>query len=111
MSQLQCGLQILVIVIKLNTLFGENNLLLFFLLSSITFLIHSHLSLNICHRSVYVLILHLDIRSFYLCNFLVFFFEVFVELVSWVDDEWEDNDERAFGVHGKKHVCGAVCQI
>ena len=111
LSQLQCGLQILVIVIKLNTLFGENNLLLFFLLSPITLLIDSHLSLNISHRSVYVLILHLDIRSFCLCNFLVFFFEVFVELVSWVDDEWEDNDEWAFGVHRKKHVCGAVCQI
>ena len=109
MSELKCRLQIFivaVVAIKLYTLFGENDLLfLFFLLTSVAFRIDCYLSLAIasCWYK-YFLILNLYIGNFDLLMFLMFILEVLIELVAWVDDEWEDNHQWTFGVHCKKHV-------
>lgn len=111
-SELKCWLQILIIAvlaIKLNTLFGENDLLLLLFLTSIAFRIDRDLSLAVtgCWH-IHFLILYLDIGYFDLLMLLMFFFEVLIELVAWVDNEWEDNHQWTFGVHCKKHVAWAV---
>jgi hypothetical protein len=93
------------VAIKLYTLFGENDLLFLFFLTSVAFRIDCYLSLAIASCwNKYFLILHLYIGNFDLLMLLMFIFEVLIELVAWVDNEWEDNHQWTFGVHCKKHV-------
>ena len=109
-SQLKCRFQVLIIAvvvaIKLDTLFGENDLLLLFFLRPLAFLISCYLSLtNIaCCSCVSFLILHFDVWGLDLLMFLIFILEVLIELVAWVDDKWEDNHHWTVGVHSKEHV-------
>ena len=100
LSHLKCGLQILIcrlLIIELNTLFGDSNTLVFFTFTTITFLIESYFcSTQGCWV---VLILDFDLWCIPILVLLVLIFEVLIELVSGVDDKWKNHNHWACSVH------------
>ena len=100
LSHLKCGLQILicrVLIIELNTLFGDSNTLVFFTFTTITFLIESYFC--IAQGCWVVLILDFDLWCIPIILLLILIFEVLIELVSGVDDKWKNHNHWACSVH------------
>ena len=100
LSHLKCGLQILicrVLIIELNTLFGDSNTLVFFTFTTITFLIESYLCIT--QGCCVVLILDFDLWCIPILVLLILIFEVLIELVSGVDDKWKNHNHWACSVH------------
>jgi hypothetical protein len=100
LSHLKCGLQILicrVLIIELNTLFGDSNTLVFFTFTTITFLIESYFC--IAQGCWVVLILDFDLWCIPILVLLILIFEVLIEFVSGVDDKWKNNNYWACSVH------------
>lgn len=100
LSHLKCGLQILicrVLIIELNTLFGDSNTLVFFTFTTITFLIESYFCIT--QGCWVVLILDFDLWCIPILVLLILIFEVLIELVSGVDDKWKNHNHWACSVH------------
>jgi hypothetical protein len=100
LSHLKCGLQILicrVLIIELNTLFGDSNTLVFFTFTTITFLIESYFCIT--QGCWVVLILDFDLWCIPIFVLLILIFEVLIELVSGVDDKWKNHNHWACSVH------------
>jgi hypothetical protein len=100
LSHLKCGLQILicrVLIIELNTLFGDSNTLVFFTFTTITFLIESYFCIG--QGCWVVLILDFDLWCIPILVLLILIFEVLIELVSGVDDKWKNHNHWACSVH------------
>lgn len=100
LSHLKCGLQILicrVLIIELNTLFGDSNTLVFFTFTTITFLIESYFCIT--QGCWVVLILDFDLWCIPIILLLILIFEVLIELVSGVDDKWKNHNHWACSVH------------
>ena len=100
LSHLKCGLQILicrVLIIELNTLFGDSNTLVFFTFTTITFLKESYFCIT--QGCWVVLILDFDLWCIPILVLLILIFEVLIELVSGVDDKWKNHNHWACSVH------------
>ena len=100
LSHLKCGLQILIcriLIIELNTLFGDSNTLVFYTFTTITFLIESYFCIT---QGCWVfLILYFDLWCIPILVLLILIFEVLIELVSGVDDKWKNHNHWACSVH------------